>query len=46
MKRRKFVTLGATTLAALPVMGLGAFENFSSDAPSVKQSLKLMVASR
>ena len=36
MKRRKFVTLGATTLGALPVMGLSAFGNFNSDAPAVK----------
>ena len=36
MKRRKFVTLGATTLGALPLMGSSAFENFNSDAPPVK----------
>lgn len=36
MKRRKFVTLGAATLGALPVMGLGAFGNFNNEAPPVK----------
>ncbi len=36
MKRRRFVTLGATTLGALPVMGLNAFGNFKSDASPVR----------
>ena len=36
MKRRKFVTLGAATLGALPVMGLGSFGNFNNEAPPVR----------
>ena len=36
MKRRDFVTLSATTLGALPVMGFSSFERFNFNMPLAK----------
>ena len=36
MKRRDFVTLGATTLGAIPMVGFSALERFNNYLPPVK----------